>query len=88
MLLNKERALQKMAEFKLDALIAAYPENVSYLSPSCPAGRISLHPSSSEPSMPRGPRGFPPGSRRFIHSATLITISIRTASPWRERSNI
>ena len=32
MLLNKERALQKMAEFKMDALIAAYPENVSYLS--------------------------------------------------------
>jgi Xaa-Pro aminopeptidase len=32
MLLNKERALKKMAEFKMDALIAAYPENVSYLS--------------------------------------------------------
>jgi hypothetical protein len=31
MLLNKERALRKMAEFKMDALIAAYPENVGYL---------------------------------------------------------
>ena len=31
MLLNKERALQKMGEFKLDALIASHPENVSYL---------------------------------------------------------
>ena len=32
MLLNKERALQKMEEFTLDAIIASHPENVSYLS--------------------------------------------------------
>ena len=32
MLANKERILQKMDQFKLDAVIAAYPENVSYLS--------------------------------------------------------
>ncbi len=32
MLANKERMLQKMDQFKLDAVIAAYPENVSYLS--------------------------------------------------------
>jgi Xaa-Pro dipeptidase len=31
MLVNKERMLQKMEEFKLDALIAFHPENVSYL---------------------------------------------------------
>ena len=32
MLLNKERALQKMEEFNLDVIIASFPENVSYLS--------------------------------------------------------
>lgn len=32
MLLNKERMLEKMEEFDLDALIATYPENVTYLS--------------------------------------------------------
>ncbi len=31
MLFNKERALQKMEEFKLDAIIASHPENVSSL---------------------------------------------------------
>jgi len=31
MLLNKERMLQKMKEFNLDAVIASHPENVSYL---------------------------------------------------------
>ena len=31
MLLNKERMLQKMAEFDLDVVIATHPENVSYL---------------------------------------------------------
>jgi Xaa-Pro dipeptidase len=31
MLLNKERMLQKMEEFKLDVIIASHPENVSYL---------------------------------------------------------
>ena len=32
MLANKERMLQKMEEFNLDAIIASHPENVSYLS--------------------------------------------------------
>ncbi|HYB19615.1 MAG TPA: aminopeptidase P family N-terminal domain-containing protein, partial [Thermodesulfobacteriota bacterium] len=32
MLANKERILQKMEEFNLDAIIASHPENVSYLS--------------------------------------------------------
>ena len=32
MLANKERMLQKMEEFDLDAIIASHPENVSYLS--------------------------------------------------------
>jgi Xaa-Pro dipeptidase len=32
MLVNKERMLQKMEEFKLDVIIASHPENVSYLS--------------------------------------------------------
>ena len=32
MLFNRERALSKMEEFKLDAIIASHPENVSYLS--------------------------------------------------------
>ncbi len=31
MLANKDRILQKMEEFKLDAMIASYPENVTYL---------------------------------------------------------
>jgi Xaa-Pro aminopeptidase len=31
MLVNKERMLQKMGEFNLDAVIASHPENVSYL---------------------------------------------------------
>lgn len=31
MLLNRERMLQKMEEFNLDAVIASHPENVSYL---------------------------------------------------------
>ena len=31
MLVNKERMLQKMKEFNLDAIIASHPENVSYL---------------------------------------------------------
>lgn len=31
MLANKERILQKMEEFNLDAIIASHPENVSYL---------------------------------------------------------
>ncbi len=31
MLANKERMLQKMEEFNLDAIIASHPENVSYL---------------------------------------------------------
>ena len=31
MLLNTERALQKMEEFSLDVIIASHPENVSYL---------------------------------------------------------
>ena len=31
MLVNKERMLQKMEEFNLDAIIASHPENVSYL---------------------------------------------------------
>ncbi|MCX5914897.1 MAG: Xaa-Pro peptidase family protein [Deltaproteobacteria bacterium] len=31
MLANRERILQKMEEFKLDAIIASHPENVSYL---------------------------------------------------------
>ncbi len=31
MLVNKERTLQKMEQFNLDALIASHPENVSYL---------------------------------------------------------
>jgi Xaa-Pro aminopeptidase len=32
MLFNKARMLQKMDEFKLDAVIASFPENVSYMS--------------------------------------------------------
>ena len=32
MIANKERMLQKMEEFNLDAIIASFPENVSYLS--------------------------------------------------------
>lgn len=32
MLVNKERMLKKMEEFKLDAVIATHPENVSYMS--------------------------------------------------------
>lgn len=32
MILNKQRMLEKMEQFNLDALIAPFPENVKYLS--------------------------------------------------------